>query len=153
VHLIPVADYAHVMCFSKFYAAVLKTKIVRNHMNERNSEIIIQSLLEKSIEELYLQIGQNLSEISLDLDSSDPKKLVNQAKEWMLIKREDLKSSICRSNLIQEYIASKRKFNKVKIVTAIIDIIAAELSIVPAATIAVLLLKEGLENLCKKDSH
>ncbi len=122
-------------------------------MKERNDKVLIQGLLENNIDELYLQLGQYIAQTSLELDSSDPKKLVNQAKEWMLIKREDLKTSICQSGLIQEYITSKSKFSNIQIVTAIIDIIAAELSIIPAATVAVLLLKEGLGKLCKKDSQ
>ena len=108
----------------------------------------IEKLLSLDNESLYLEIGNKLT--GKGAFPFDKKYVTKLAKNWMREKRQHLAEILCDDKNIRELIRNQNKQNRILLITAIADLISSIISIVPAVTVAVLIVKEGFESLCSK---
>jgi hypothetical protein len=109
--------------------------------------IDIRRLLEAEIGDVYVELGARLP-ARLGLLPSR-RELMRDAKLWMSSKRAELAEILCRNESLRR-LSSRRPTvqNRILLVTAIMDLITSVVTGVAAATVAVLLVREGLSSLC-----
>lgn len=113
----------------------------------QSQEDIISRLLEKDLDELYIDIGRELYG-----SASFPPQL-NQlgqvARVWLQAKRVEIARAVCPNKTIQMLISNRPTTqDQLVLVTAVADLIASLVIGVSPVTVAVLLVKEGLKTLC-----
>lgn len=112
-------------------------------MNKQN----INELLVLDEQQLLQLLGDEL--IGLNAEKFDKKKKINMAKKWLSENRQLLIKKICNCDDIKELLSVDKKFDNIIIVTAIANYLSALVDIVSPLTIAVLIFKMGIQNLCK----
>lgn len=115
---------------------------------EKHNELIVNQL-NMETNNLYLLIGNDL--FGSAAFPPNPKKLVSIAEKWMKDKREVLANEICNNKTIITLKSKEDNIeNRIMLVTAISDLIASIFIGVSPITVSVLLVKEGLDNICKE---
>ncbi len=78
-----------------------------------------------------------------------PSKLKSIAQQWLSEKKEDLRVLLCKNDRIRMLVNKANTHERrVTLATAVADLIAASIIGLPPATVAVLLVLEGLDTLC-----
>ncbi len=78
----------------------------------------------------------------------DIEELIAAGKHWFRTHYTELQAAVCRSNFVDAYRSSKRTHDRVLLVAAIADLIASITGGVTAISVAVLIVKEGLDTFC-----
>lgn len=73
--------------------------------------------------------------------------LAENGKKWILNERAKLQEAICRNNKIQEMLKDKASL-RAKLIRTIADVVCAIYTYVPCATIAELVVRDGLPQFC-----
>jgi hypothetical protein len=105
-------------------------------------------LLAQSEDELYEQLGRQLQRGTLGARERSPEESREYARSWFARRHTDLAAAICPTQVVRTYLASKRIQDRILLAAAIADLITAIFKGIPATTVAVLIVKEGLESLC-----
>lgn len=106
----------------------------------------IQELLKADINIIYKVIG---SSIQQSTGHHRPGKEMDDGKSWLKENREKIRDKICLNEKIKEYILSG-EWGKFALAAAIIDVFSIPVfQGVPVSQITVLIIKIGLDKLCK----
>lgn len=105
----------------------------------------ILSTLSLTEEEMFEKIG---IEISSGQDAFPPEKqeLIRTGKRWWTHRKEHLLNSVCSSDVIKSIFESG---DELALVVAVLDLISGIVTGVSPATVAVLIVKLGLEKACE----
>lgn len=111
-------------------------------------ETNIKHLLSLSEDELLFRLGNDLVGTSA---RSEPRgALIQKAKEWLSNRSDDFRAAICSSAEVRAIRAmSPADDREVQLVAAVSDVLSTILVGIPPFTISVLLIRVGLDNLCK----
>lgn len=105
----------------------------------------IEQLMNRDLSELYEEFGRSvLGQPAFPLPSEE---LVRAAKEWLERRRSEIQSIVC-SDKVRRVVSGKKQQTQIDLAVLITNIIALELSSVPAGTLAVILVREGLTRFC-----
>lgn len=110
----------------------------------------LESLETKSIDEIYLLMGEQLLAQTLGADDFSDEEKIDEAITWFNQSEKKLKSIICDSRIYAIYKNNPKRWDWVMIVAALADLISSATTGVPPATAAALLLKKGLDGLCSE---
>lgn len=111
--------------------------------NLRRQEIL--SNLSLNEEELFQQIGTEFS--SSDAFPPSKQDLIKVGKRWWTHNKERLVTSLCSSEVIKTTFDSG---DELALASAILDLISGLITGVSPITVAVLVMKLGLEKICKQ---
>lgn len=117
---------------------------------KRDELKLIHELLEKSENELYLELSIVSSSNSFEYSLNDLNKAIAKGKEVVSKQINIIKESICSNDYITKLAESKSYEDKVILVSAIADLIAATVIGISPITVAALLVKQGVPSLCNK---
>ena len=107
----------------------------------------ILDLLDKSSDELFFLLGQNLGGNYIIPPSS--KDLIRYGKDWLHQNYLEIKQSICANERIRKLISDKdRKGKKIELIAAIADVISGITIGIPPFVVSVLIFNEGIYSLC-----
>lgn len=104
----------------------------------------IEELLRSSEEELLVSIGMEINEGSLAL----PRRrdwLTRSAKRWLKVREDTLRQAICSSDRVRTLVHDSQD---VLLVTAVADLILSICTGVSPITVAALLVRRGISELC-----
>jgi len=113
-----------------------------------NNTAHIRTMLEMSLDDLYAEVGRDYASSQGQLLPKHPGQYVQIAKAWLSEQHEQLRVVICSSERIRQMLRESRGYDRVLLASAIVDLIAGIITGVAPATVAVLLVKEGVETLC-----
>lgn len=103
----------------------------------------IETYLSLDSDKLFLTIADSLaSGASTEAPSSDA------GRAWFEKNKVRFKKAVCGTNVVKVYLESEKANNRVLLVAAIADMVAGACGAIPPVTVAVLLVKEGLDSLC-----
>jgi hypothetical protein len=108
----------------------------------------IAELLEVDESRLYQRIGTSVLGSPLGMKLPDVTELIVAGKDWFRGHYAALRAAVCGSNFVVAYRSSKRAHDRVLLVAAIADLIASVTGGVTAISVAVLIVKEGLDTFC-----
>lgn len=111
-------------------------------------EVDFDHLLELKEDDLYEALGRQIQHGTLGATTKSPDENRLFGQNWIARRRSDLSAKICQTQVVKTYRSSKRIQDRAILAAAIVDLIATIVSGVPATTVAVLLVKEGLDTLC-----
>ena len=115
----------------------------------RQDELTLRAKLSYSEGALLEEIGASLAETEgLDLKSVSPDALRQRAEQWLETQNDSFVQKICREWDFSRKVKDPRYLDNVLLASAIADLISGILSGVSPFTVAALLVKRGLENLC-----
>lgn len=117
-------------------------------MSLENDLQILESL---SIDEIYHRIGTQLLAQTLGADEFSDEEIIEEAMTWSAQMESKLRTIICGSRVYTLYVQSPTRWEWVMIVAAIADLVATLALPVSPASVSALLLKKGLDNLCRQD--
>lgn len=106
--------------------------------------------LEKSEEELLLDLANQLIAGGTIRYSGpmDDESLRDRARRWMDSTLASLRGSICKDPRVIAYLRNPGTQNLAEITGIVVDVLVASSIGVPAATLALLVVKGRLQNLC-----
>lgn len=112
---------------------------------DKTSSQEIFSTLSLTEEEVFEKIG---SEISSGQGAFPPDKqeLIRTGKRWWTHNREHLLTIVCRSEVMKSIFESG---DELALVVAVLDLISGLMTGISPATVAVLIVKLGLEKACE----
>jgi hypothetical protein len=111
----------------------------------------IESLLLLEIEDLYVELGKDLSRKSMGMSGSSPEKNRLLGKNWFSSQHDKLSSSICKNDQIQLLLSNDRVVDSLELTSLIADILSSQYIGIPVFTLSALIVKTGLGYLCKED--
>jgi hypothetical protein len=86
-------------------------------------------------------------EVVLGVGPLDPNRKRSIARSWMEAQRDRLRSAVCGSAQI-EVLRQSASDERIETAAAVADLVAAVTGKLPAATVAMLLVRTGLDSLC-----
>lgn len=98
-------------------------------------------------DELMLQLGEAVGGTDLDAGRPTRGELIRRAEQWMLTERAAFAQRICGDPRIADF-RSGKKSDKFELFLVICDCLTGLHGGVPVATVAVLLLRLGINTLC-----
>lgn len=110
----------------------------------------LEELFDKSMDELYLQLGKELQSGVLGSHEKSGEDNIDFAKDWLYRKKFELQKRICGSLVVDYYFSSNKTQNRIMLAAAVSDLIASMTKTPAALTVSVLLIKEGLETYCER---
>lgn len=109
----------------------------------------IERLLDQTEDDLYANIGRSqVRRGGLAVAPRSDEELVDDGKEWFAQQRTAIAERICGSHTVRVYLESDRVMNRIIIVASIADLISSIATGISGLSVAVLIIKEGLETLC-----
>lgn len=108
----------------------------------------IPMLLERSTDDLLADLGKDLAVAAGYFAPMHPRRYIESAREWLLDRRSDLRAAICPSEVVRQWLQNPRGYAKAQLAAAVADLLVGYCGGVSPATVAVLLVKEGIDNLC-----
>ncbi|HKP51927.1 MAG TPA: hypothetical protein VJ183_04660 [Chloroflexia bacterium] len=115
-------------------------------MSTHNQDQLIQELLNKDVEELYIWLGREL--YGTPAFPPSPRQLSQLAHSWMEKKGDDLRALICNDKNVVQLCNAETDGYDPELVTAVADLIASLVIGVSPFTVSVLLIKVGLRRFC-----
>jgi len=112
----------------------------------------IKSLLEKEIEQLYIDLGRQILSSDYHAFPFPKQRYITKAKNWLAENKVHLKQKICKNEYVKLHMNSNKIEDRVILISAIIDLISSMCIGISPVTVAVLLVKEGINSLCSKDA-
>lgn len=118
----------------------------------KNKELSKQIIEEYGLTETQLlhAIGAQLSEDTFNIRSVPSEELIERAREFLSTKRLQLQHAICNHQKIMAIKVDEGETSNVTLITAVADLIASIVVGISPVTVAVLLVKKGLRNLCRE---
>jgi len=114
-----------------------------------NSQEQIQAQLLMSDEDLFILLGSNLGHDAAFPPS--PKRFAQLGRHWLSEKRSELAKIVCSNKRLQVLASLEAPTQEnITLIGVLADVIAANVAGVPAVTIAILLARHGLRQLCKE---
>lgn len=108
----------------------------------------ITALLDLPEDELLFRIGRDIA--GTGARSERREALIEKAQTWLASRSEDFRAAICPSNEVRSIMTmTSEEDRQVQLVTAVSDILSTVLIGIPPFTIAVLLVRVGLDSLCQ----
>jgi hypothetical protein len=104
--------------------------------------------LESSEKDLFIKVGAALLADSMAGRPPLEHDLELTGRNWFAQHLNEFRHAICGNHHVKIYLEGKSNADRAQLVAAIVDLIATVTGNVPAATVAVLLLNQGLEKLC-----
>lgn len=98
-----------------------------------------------SEQELFVELGEQLSP---GVGRRDPKYLAAVARAWFADRAEEFRRVVCGSEVVR---LAQQSGDEAVLLSAVADLIAPLVGILPAATVAVLLTRYGIDRLCGVD--
>ena len=115
-------------------------------MSNESSQIIEQQL-EATLDELYAALGEEVSGPGIAGSSKNNQLL---GRKWLNKKRAQLSAILCNNSSLRSLCNDSKKETRVILVASVIDLIASLITGVSPTTVAVILVKEGLNTLCEE---
>lgn len=109
----------------------------------------LQTLEPKSVDEIYRIIGDQLLSKTLGADEFSDDEVKEEAISWYDQVESKLRGIICQSRIYAVYVKNPTRWEWVMIAAAIADLIAPTVSDVSPVSVAALIVKKGLDNLCE----
>jgi len=78
-----------------------------------------------------------------------PRTLIAEATTWLRGRRDALADKICASTRIQELASAPASARRLDLAAAIVDVLLGMVEGPPVAIISILLVREGIHNLCR----
>lgn len=110
----------------------------------------LQVLESKTENELYRIIGEQLLSKSLGADEFSDEDMESEAIGWFGQMETRLSEIICKSRIYHVYVKNPERWEWFMIVASLADLISPAVIGISPLAVAALLLKKGLDNLCKK---
>lgn len=114
-------------------------------------EVNFDELFDVEIDQLYCNVGSSLTPPSLGVRPPTTKEREGLGREWLRDKMESLREVICSSNIVRLHQDSDRVKNRVVLAAAIADMIASYVSGIAGASVAVLIVREGIDTWCNPE--
>ena len=112
----------------------------------------IEDLTNQSNEKLFELIGISMLGASLSASPSDDQ--VKQARglglTWYEGYRGRIKSAVCQSDFVRQYLDSERVKSRIEIIGALADLISPLITGLAGFSVAVLIFREGIETFCEQ---
>jgi hypothetical protein len=108
----------------------------------------LELLFEMNDEELFASLGRELQKKSLGAYTT-PDKEKKKGKDWFNDQKNKLAEIICPNDSIKVFFESKAAERRLELATAIAEILSTSLIGLPILTISVLIVKNGLHELCE----
>lgn len=108
----------------------------------------IESLLQKSKDELFLDLGKEL--VGKSILPKSRNELISTAKIWWERNIKLITDAICGSEKLRKLLLAENN-DDVVLVTAIADLVSGLVTGVSPVTVAALLVKKGVNNICKEN--
>lgn len=103
----------------------------------------IEQLLNKTTDELFIRLGEDGSSGAIGFDP------IRKGKEMFANIVTNIQERLCKDKMIKESFNDPKNYNKLVLISSIADIIAQLALPISPYTVAVLCVKEGLDNICK----
>ena len=100
-------------------------------------------------DELYAVVGKNVLPAGRHAMPPRVRDLIRYGKAWIDEHRAALAERICGDARVQGYFRDSRAYDRVTLAAAVLDLTVSLTSHVGGVAVAVLLVREGLEILCK----
>lgn len=110
----------------------------------------LQLLESKSVDEIYELLGEQLLSKTLGADEFSDEELREKAVEWYEQIEEKLRVLICQSRIYAVYVKAPERWDWLMIAATIADLIAPSVIEVSPVSVAALIVKKGLNNLCRE---
>ena len=110
----------------------------------------LQLLESKSVDEIYELLGEELLSKTLGADEFSDEERREKAVEWYEQTEEKLRAVICRSRIYAVYLKAPERWEWLMIAAGIADLIAPLVIGVSPVSAAALIVKKGLDNLCRE---
>ncbi len=104
-------------------------------------------------EALLVELGTHLSAAdlpSLHARPPSPSELAERARQWLAAERATLQRLICGNDSIRTSVAAQPSMKR-KLIGLLCDSVSAFYAIVPVVTLAEILYRDGLKELCSKE--
>jgi hypothetical protein len=109
----------------------------------------ILELLNKSEDELYAEVGNDITNSLMD---KPLEYYIQLAKEWFAAKIPVWRGSLCQNQDVKILLSKKNTVqDKVNLISAIADFIASLKTGVAPFTVAVLIFKYGVSKICEEE--
>lgn len=102
-----------------------------------------------SNEELKVELGRAIVKQRGGLPARPPsvKKLIDEANAWIAAKNEELLNAICTNEQVRNIVESDAGATE-KLVRVVADVVSALIIMVPAGTVAEILVRDGIPEYC-----
>jgi len=109
-----------------------------------------QRVRELSDEELKVELGRAIVKLRGGLPARPPsvKKLVTEANAWIESKHEALQVAICMNTQVRDIVESEAGTTE-KLVRVVADVLSTLAIMVPAGTVAEILVRDGIPKYCQ----
>lgn len=108
----------------------------------------IEALFVKSDDQLYIEIFEDLPLETLGAVEPPDHVKVQETKSWIDRKRGEICAAIRSDPTVSEHISGKKK-DRVTLVAAIADVLATLFAFIPIFSLAVLIVRQGIDEFCK----
>lgn len=108
-------------------------------------ETQIKQLMAKDSAELYAELGRSI--LGRPAFPVPIKELIRAGKAWLKLRREEIKQIVC-SDEVHQVVNGKEHKSELELAVLIANMIAVKLTAIPAGTLAVILVREGLTSFC-----
>jgi len=113
-------------------------------------EANIESLLTASYDDLLTRLGQEL--VGTGVRPQPRETLIEHAKQYLSTQADELRQAVCSNDAVQEVLSIPQSADRqLQLVTAVSDVLATILIGIPPFTIAVLIVRVGLDTFCAGD--
>lgn len=109
----------------------------------------INRLMKIDIDDLYLEIGLSINHSTLEIDNTDIRKLIETGKECAEQTIRKVKKTICFNDNFKQLYDSGIYEDKINFIAQLADIISSVKGGIPTFAISVLIVKIGLNEICK----
>ena len=111
----------------------------------------IERQLSQTDDLLFEELGEVLRKKSLGASPASPEKNRDTGYSWFVRNKSLLAQTVCPHPIIQSFRTSDDENRRVELVAAIADLLLERYGGLPVVTIAVILVHEGIEQLCKEE--
>lgn len=108
----------------------------------------IEYFLQVPEEDMYRIIGSELKPFGFSLDNRNDQEKEEDGRRWYSENKTYIQKNICGSEIVKGIISSKDKFNKIELISAIIDLISLLKTGITPALIATIIVRNGLKEFC-----
>ena len=106
----------------------------------------IERLFDLNETDLFFDIGLS-SSTDLEFLGKSKKQIIEAGKRWYSANQLKLKSAVCKESVLNTI----NKENNIELVAAVVDLIAGIVLDVSPITVATLIVKKGINNICKEN--
>lgn len=112
---------------------------------------LVERLLSEEKDLLFESLGEAIFQQSLGLSEPTKKNKIEKGKNWLNKRYSKLSELICKDESVKLLLESQSAERRIELAVVIADILAASFTSIPVFTISVLLVKNGIHELCTTD--